>query len=102
MESVNVGIIGCGAFSSTHIRFLSKFPDVRLMAVCSRNKANAEKSAELIREHGKKQKHEEIAVYTDYHDMVRNPALDAVTVCTPPPAHAQPMIAAAKAGKHVF
>ena len=102
MESVNVGIIGCGTFSSTHIRFLSRFPDVRLMAVCSRNKANAEKSVQLIRELGKNQGHEEIFVYTDYHEMVGNPALDAVTVCTPPPAHAQPMIVAAKAGKHVF
>jgi len=70
MESVNVGIIGCGTFSSTHIRFLSRFPDVRLMAVCSRNKANAEKSVQLIRELGKNQGHEEIFVYTDYHEMV--------------------------------
>jgi len=102
MESVNVGIIGCGVFSSYHIRELCKFPDVRLMAVCSRNKANAQKSVELIREHGKKQGYGEIAVYTDYHEMVRHPALDAVSVCTPPPAHAQPMMAAAAAGKHVF
>ncbi|OHB41595.1 MAG: hypothetical protein A2Y13_03880 [Planctomycetes bacterium GWC2_45_44] len=102
MESVNVGIIGCGQFSSYHIRELCKFPDVRLVAVCSRNKENALKSVELIHEHGKKQRPEKIAIYTDYHEMVRFPAIDAVTVCTPPPAHAQPMIAAAKAGKHVF
>ena len=102
MELVNVGIIGCGQFSSFHIRELCKFPDVRIKAVSSRNKANARKSVELIREYGEKQGYEKIAVYTDYLEMVRSPALDAVTVCTPPPAHAKPMIAAAKAGKHVF
>jgi len=102
MESVNVGIIGCGVVSTFYVRELSKFPDVRLKAVCSRNIANAEKSAALIREQGERQKNEEIAVYTDYHEMVREAALDAVIVSTPPPAHAGPAIAAAEAGKHVF
>ena len=102
MQTVNIGIIGCGVFSSFYVRELCKFPDVHLTAVCSRNIANAQKCAALIREHCEKRANGQIAVYTDYNEIVQSAALDAVIVSTPPPAHSQPMIAAATAGKHVF
>ncbi len=102
MNSINIGIIGCGAFSSSYVRQLCKFPDVRLTAVSSRNISNAQKCAALIRQHRQEQDNEEIAVYTDYNEMLQCASLDAVAVSTPPPAHPKPMIAAAAAGKHVF
>ena len=102
METVKIGIIGCGAFSAYHIQELCKFPDVRITAVCSRNGANARQRAQLIQDLDPPPDDEPVAVYTDYGEMVLHADLDAVTVCTPPPVHAGPTIAAANAGKHVF
>jgi predicted dehydrogenase len=43
-----------------------------------------------------------VKVFTDLHEMLKLPGLDAVSVCTPPFVHAKATIASAKAGKHVF
>jgi predicted dehydrogenase len=43
-----------------------------------------------------------VQVFTDLHEMLKLPGLDAVSVCTPPFVHAPATIAAAKAGKHVY
>ena len=39
---------------------------------------------------------------TDYRALVEDPALDAVVVCTPEFLHAEQVVAAARAGKHVL
>ena len=43
-----------------------------------------------------------IKIFSDYNEMLKIKGLDAVSICTPPFAHAPATIAAAKAGKHVF
>ena len=40
--------------------------------------------------------------YTDWREMLRNPAVEAVHIVTPPDRHAAMAIAALNAGKHVF
>jgi predicted dehydrogenase len=42
------------------------------------------------------------AVYSDYQQVAQDAAVDVVIVCTPPPVHAAPSVAALDAGKHVF
>lgn len=39
---------------------------------------------------------------TDWHDVVNNPEIDVVDICTPNNVHAEIAIAAAKAGKHII
>ncbi len=39
---------------------------------------------------------------TDWHEVVDNPEVDVVVVCTPTHAHPQPVIAAAEAKKHIL
>jgi len=39
---------------------------------------------------------------TDYHDILSNPDIDAVFVCSPDNLHAEHALAALNAGKHVF
>jgi predicted dehydrogenase len=41
-------------------------------------------------------------VYTDYREMLKDPSIDVVQVCTPNDAHADIAIAALEAGKHVM
>ena len=42
------------------------------------------------------------ALTTNYADVLADPSIDAVVLCTPHSQHAGDVIAAAKAGKHVF
>lgn len=42
------------------------------------------------------------AVYTDYRDLLRDPAVDAVSICTPHHLHCEMAVTAAQAGKHIL
>jgi len=43
-----------------------------------------------------------VKVFTDYNEMLKLRGLGAVSICTPPFAHAPATVAAARAGKHVY
>src|SRR5882757_2410395 len=43
-----------------------------------------------------------LALTASYADVLADPAIDAVVLCTPHSQHAADVIAAARAGKHVF
>jgi 1,5-anhydro-D-fructose reductase (1,5-anhydro-D-mannitol-forming) len=64
-----------------------------LIAVVSRDEARAAAFAEKF---GARH------AYTNYHDMLANPAVEVVAIHTPNHLHAEEAIAAARAGKHVF
>jgi myo-inositol 2-dehydrogenase/D-chiro-inositol 1-dehydrogenase len=38
----------------------------------------------------------------DFNDIIQDPEIQAVLICTPSPLHAEQIIAAANAGKHIF
>ncbi|HUT65110.1 MAG TPA: Gfo/Idh/MocA family oxidoreductase [Spirochaetota bacterium] len=40
--------------------------------------------------------------YTDYNDMLADPEIDMVSIVTHVKDHAEPAVAALRAGKHVF
>ncbi|MBO0743988.1 MAG: Gfo/Idh/MocA family oxidoreductase [Candidatus Dormibacteraeota bacterium] len=91
---LGVGVIGCGGIARlAHLPNLKRNPRARLVAVADINEESARRAAE---EFGA-----EVA-YTDYHDLLANPDVEAVTVTTWPSAHAEAVIAAAKAGKHIL
>jgi len=93
MRKVKYGIIGLGWFGEFHGEALAGLPNVELFALCTRTESR-------LRELGKKfgAKH----LYTDYHEMLANPELEAVSVTTMWDQHAAPTLAAIRAGKHVF
>lgn len=39
---------------------------------------------------------------TDWHNIINNPEIDVVDICTPNNAHAEIAIATAEAGKHII
>ena len=91
---IKVGIIGCGTIAnSAHIPAYMKNPDVEIRYFCDHRMARAEKA---VKEYGCG-----MAV-TDYHIVLNDPEIDAVSVCTPNKEHSIITIAALKAGKHVL
>jgi myo-inositol 2-dehydrogenase/D-chiro-inositol 1-dehydrogenase len=41
-------------------------------------------------------------IAADYHEILADPSIDAVMICTPTDTHTEIIIAAARAGKHIF
>ena len=91
MKTYGFGIIGCGLISDFHSAAIAELEHGKLVAVSSRNSDNAKRLTDRY----------QVAGYSDYNEMLQRDDLDIVCVCTPSGAHAEPAVAAAKAGKHV-
>ena len=86
---MRIGLIGAGAIARRHVGVLSCLDRVELAAVCDRDPARAQSIAPGA------------AVYGNWRELLEHP-LDAVFVCTPPAAHAEPAIAAIRQGLAVY
>jgi len=96
MRKFGVLIAGTGWVSTEHIRAYRMNPHTDVVAIVSRS---AEKGRRRAQECGLG---EEVAVYTDYAEALRDPRVDIVSLCTPNHLHAEQTIAAAEAGKHIL
>ena len=90
--SVGFGIIGCGMISRFHAGALAEIDSASLVGCFDMFPASADSFAE---EAG-------CTAYHDLDEMLANPEIQVVTICTPSGAHLDPAVAAAKAGKHVL
>lgn len=90
---IHIGVIGAGSISEMHLRSYHQHPNVALHAVCD---LNAERAA------AKAEKYDIPIVYTDYNELLANPNIHAVSICTWNNTHAEISIAALRAGKHVL
>ena len=92
--TVNVGLIGCGGISNPHVRGYLEIPDqAKVTAVADVAEDNARTRADQV---GGAQ------IFSDYHDLIANGGVDAVDICLPHHLHADAIIAAAEAGKHIL
>ena len=97
MAKLKIGFIGCGGIAnSKHFPGMSQQKEyVDMVAFCDLIPERAEKAA---KEYGTP----DAKVYTDYHELLADPTIDAVHVLTPNVAHCEITVAALEAGKHVL
>jgi len=89
---IRLGIIGAGHFAQVHLAALARLSDrVRVTAYARRDPGMPFPDADVLG-----------ARRVDVDDLLRDPSIDAVTVCAPPSFHAPFTEAALRAGKHVF
>lgn len=94
-KKVKVGIIGCGAIAERlHIPDYATCGQAELVAFCDASKTRA---AEMARTFAP-----DAQCYTDYKQLLKDPEVEAVSVCMPNKFHGECSIAAARAGKHVL
>jgi myo-inositol 2-dehydrogenase / D-chiro-inositol 1-dehydrogenase len=87
---LSFGLVGAGWIGSFHATTLAeRLPGVRLAAVADpvSNAAARLKAPKA---------------YSDPLELVADPAIDAVAICSPAATHADLVVAAVQAGKHVF
>ena len=91
---MKVAVIGCGTIANiAHIPSYVKNPDAEIKYFCDILPERAQKA---VAEYGCG------TAITDYREVLKDPEIVAVSVCTPNNAHAEIAIAAMKAGKHVL
>ncbi len=93
MTKIKFAVIGLGWFGEKHCEALSAIPNVELFAVCTRTQSRLREVADRF---------QVPHAYTDYHELLANPDVDAVNVVTMWDQHTAPTLAALEAGKHVF
>lgn len=93
MSTLKVAVIGCGSIAKhRHLPEYAGNKQVEIVAVCDIVEERVNEFAKLY----------EAKPYTSYEELLANPEIDAVSVCTPNYLHAPISIAALKAGKHVL
>ena len=92
MESIKFGILGCGTIGAVHAKAIIETEGAKLISVCDSDKERRERySADFSAK-----------PVQDYEEMLRDPEIDAVSICTPSGMHKDQAIAALRHGKHVI
>ncbi len=97
-RQLRVGIIGAGLIGQTHSMMLRHVADrteqsVRVVSVADLSHLAAEHLAAMW---------EGARALESAEEIIADPSIDAVWICTPTAMHRQACIAAARAGKHIF
>ena len=92
--TLKVGIVGLGRLGQRHaVNLAQRVPNAEVVAACSPVPAELDWAASQLGI---------TTGYADYDALLAHPGLDAVFLVTPTSLHADQIIAALRAGKHVF
>lgn len=92
--SVGIGLIGAGGITRAHVRGYNVIADeAKVVAVADVVAENARQRADDLGG---------ADVVTDYHELLGRDDVDAVDICLPHHLHADAIVAAASAGKHIL
>jgi UDP-N-acetyl-2-amino-2-deoxyglucuronate dehydrogenase len=89
---MNFAIVGCGHIAKKHAEAIEHIEGANLVAVCDKVPQAMD---EYVKKYGAKP-------YENLTDMLNDPSIDVVNICTPSGLHAPIAVEAAKAKKHVI
>ena len=93
-KTLHFGIIGAGRIGRVHAETLAfRLPEAEIIAVTDANRVAAEQLAARCGIP---------TVAASSKELLADPRIDAVLICSPTPTHADLIVAAAKSGKHIF
>src|SRR5580765_3550428 len=92
MKSIKTAIFGTGFMGRVHLEAVRRVEAVQAAAIAGRNETAARKLGDAF----------SIPSVTDYREVLRDPAIDAVHICTPNAQHFSMAKDALTAGKHVL
>ncbi|TVR54865.1 MAG: gfo/Idh/MocA family oxidoreductase [Puniceicoccaceae bacterium] len=91
---MKVAILGFGFMGKMHAQVFQALPGVELAAVVT---GRPPRARAWLKKAGT-----EVPVYDDHETVLADPTIDAVDVCLPTDLHESRVVAALRAGKHVF
>lgn len=93
MKTITVGVVGAGRIGKLHVNNMKNMPHVRLKTV-------SDIFADDLKDWFSTSGAEKLT--KDYRELVSDPEIDAVFICTSTDTHVEIIREAAKAGKHIF
>lgn len=91
-KKLGIGIIGVGGIAQSHIQAITRIERARLVAVMDVDSSKVEAVSNSYNVKG----------YTNLEELLDDPEIDAVHVCTPHKYHGEQVVLSARAGKHVL
>lgn len=92
MKIWNFGIIGGGLIADFHAKAIQSLENARLIGICGTNPEKVRILAEKYH----------CRIFSDYNELLRSGDIEIVTITTPSGAHMDPVVEAARNGKHVI
>lgn len=93
MSTFGVGVVGTGWVAGEHMRAWSRNPHTHVVGVTSRTRAGAERKVAEVGIPAR--------IYDTYDELLADPEVNIITICSPNDVHVDQAIAAAYAGKHI-
>ena len=104
-KRVNVAVVGLGFMGVTHLRGYQHVEAAKIVAVCDSVRLPVNGVLEGVAGNIKKSDDidlgPKVKVYRKLEEVLADPEVDLVDLCTPTPLHAEQAIAALKSGKNV-
>jgi predicted dehydrogenase len=97
-EKLGAGIVGMGWAAGEHFKAYRHSPHVEKIGVCSRT---VEGARAKLQELSAEVDVSGVQVYEHYEEMLADPEIGVVSICSPPSKHVDQAVAAARAGKHL-
>lgn len=91
--SLGIGVIGCGSIAEYHLPAYANNPDATVVAVCD---LDADRAQARAAQSGARR------VCTSYEELLDDPDVEAVSVCTRNDTHAAITVAALESGRSVL
>lgn len=93
MKRIKVGLIGTGRIGVLHAKNVMQTPGAELVYITDANRQAADDCAAELGG---------VKVSPDHRQMLEDPNIDAVVICSSTDTHAPLIIESAEAGKHIF
>ncbi len=104
---INVGIAGLGFMAATHIKAYRQIPEANIHTIC--NASGRCLDGDLTKVGGNINANDQVRLdmnqvkaTREFEDLLRDPAIELIDICTPTLQHPDMLSAALKAGKHVI
>ena len=97
-RKIQLGHIGVGGQGTNNLRNFLGVPGAASVAICDPFQERREKAAKFVQE----QQGHAPKLYGDFRELLAEPAIDAVVICTPDHWHVPIALAAIRAGKDLY
>ncbi|MGV3771979.1 MAG: Gfo/Idh/MocA family protein, partial [Verrucomicrobiales bacterium] len=106
-KQFKIGLVGLGFMAATHIKAYRQLPNAAIHAVCNPSGRNLD--GDLSKVMGNvgnadpvRLDMSQIKGTTKFEDLINDPEIDVIDICTPTFTHVDMAIAALQSGKHVL
>lgn len=96
---ISIGCVGVGWQGGANLGAFLAEPDVRITAVCDVDRSHLEEARNRVNRH---YQNNDCKTYTDFRELMADPAIDAVMLALPDHWHGIIAVAAARAGKDIY